>query len=163
MAQAMLTAIDPGLPPTVMHLTDDGHVWFFSDAIAVDKRADPRKMTGLLEQYRSPVVIERVSIFPGEDVSTGAAFVGSMHLVIGICAALQRECYAVPPSVWKRELGVPGKREKGAVRALCEAASARWPEARALIGRDHNRADAALLASWWLGKDRQAASKWRVA
>lgn len=157
----VILAVDPGMPLTVAALTDDGELAIFEKEAVATKEGKkfsnaPEKIAALLYDYSRAyiptVVIERVAIWPGEDVKTGAEFVGAMWLVIGICAALHIPCHQVTPAVWKRQLGVPGKRAPGAAREVCRMAAAAFPKGKVLFARamDHNRADAALLGRWWL-------------
>ncbi len=157
-----IVAADPGLPLTMAHLDlVSGAVAFYELGHVADLIVDgkgkqawvnsPHKCAGQLATIKPDrVIIERVAIWPGEDVKTGAAFVGAMHMCMGICAALRLSYTTSPPSVWKRDAHVPGKGEPGAKRKIVDLARSRHPEARHLLTAvgHHNRADALLLALW---------------
>lgn len=96
------------------------------------------------------VTIERVSIRPGEALASGQRFVGSMYMAVGICQGMKLEWRTVPPSVWKRDLNVPGKMLDDGNDQVRRVAVQHFPNAAASLSRkkDHNRAEALLLAHW---------------
>jgi crossover junction endodeoxyribonuclease RuvC len=97
------------------------------------------------------VIIERVSIRPNESLTAGIPFVGSMFLVEGICSGLRLPYKLVSPSVWKPamkiQVSIKNPKEPARIRAL-----ETWPVFADWFARkkDHNRAEALLLAQWAL-------------
>lgn len=92
-------------------------------------------------------VIERVGSFPGQGVASSFKFGMGTGLIHGVVAALGLQRIEVAPSVWKRHFGLGA--EKEAARAL---AIKRFPAVAAHLvhKRDAGRAEALLLALWWL-------------
>jgi hypothetical protein len=90
-------------------------------------------------------IIERVGAMPKQGVSSTFKFGKAYGVVIGVVAALKIPVHFVAPSVWKRHFGLSADNEEARARALQY-----WPERAELFARkrDHNRAEAALLARY---------------
>lgn len=173
----MLTiGIDPGCPLTIGVL-QDGEIfriyegeevatqvlkagrknpsWVNQAALIRNCLNDIRKV-GVATDQEIKVIIEQVTIRPTESLSSGIPFVGSMFLAEGICAGLRLRYKIVAPSKWKPAMGikVPRKnpKEPARLRALQE-----WPDDAGMFSRkkDHNRAEALLLAKYWLDHGEQ--------
>jgi crossover junction endodeoxyribonuclease RuvC len=162
--------IDPGSPLTIGVLVEGSPFNVYSDEeVAVHMVKTGRKtaswvnqaslITGLLRSlkteaaimgYTPRVIIERVTIRPNESLSAGVPFVGSMFLSEGICAGLRIPYKLVPPSVWKPAMKIQvtlqNPKEPARLRAL-----ELWPDRSDLFTRkkDHNRAEALLMARYW--------------
>lgn len=101
-------------------------------------------------------VIEDVNGFSGNQKNT-ASSAGKLMETKGALQAFvtsQRVArHLVAPSVWKKSAGVRGKGDDGKNQARLEA-KRRWPECAHLFNRvkDHNRAEAALIADYGLTK-----------
>jgi crossover junction endodeoxyribonuclease RuvC len=91
------------------------------------------------------VVYEQVHAMPKQGVTSVFSFGRSRGVVEGVIAALELPSLAVPPSRWKRDLGVTA--DKTACRAvasrLLPAGASCWT-----LKRDDGLAEAALLALW---------------
>lgn len=101
----------------------------------------------LLGDTEPVVVIEDVHSMPKQGVASSFSFGRSLGVVEGV--ALGRGCSVryVSPARWKRALGLTA--DKGASR---RRATELWPTKAALFARvkDDGRAEAALIAHWWL-------------
>jgi hypothetical protein len=157
----ILIGIDPGTPVTIAVLSPDGTA--ILDMIDGERLAtfekkvgrkhaspenNPELIAAALRPYavlRAKVAIERVSAMPGQGISSTVRFVGSMYLTQGIAAGLGLPAVRVTPSVWKRAMGLTADKERSRAEAL-----RRWPSRKDLFSRkkDHDRAEAALLAAW---------------
>ena len=163
--------IDPGCPLTIGVLRDGKPANIFEyEAVAVQVLKAGRKNPSWVNQAaliknalvsvrdtaraagtKPFAVIEQVTIRPTESLSSGIPFVGSMFLAEGICAGLGIRYKIVAPSKWKPAMNikVPRKKPKepARLRALQE-----WPDYAHMFTRqmDHNRAEALLLAKYWL-------------
>lgn len=95
----------------------------------------------------SPVVIEDVHSMPKQGVASSFKFGRSKGVIEGYFAALGMPLRYVAPSVWKRDLKL--SRDKGASR---QRAVELWPSKAGLFKRvkDDGRAEAALIAWWWV-------------
>lgn len=98
------------------------------------------------------VVIEEVGVMPRQGIASGFAFGYGAGVLEGIVAALSRPLTMVRPNRWKQEAAVPS--DKNAARMM---ASRLWPDQSHLFARVKNdgRAEAALLAKWFLVRDRK--------
>lgn len=149
-----IIAIDPGTPLTACLAVPAGetHELAFCETKLASKLADTLRVWKELHPNVA-CICEHVTIRPGENLVTGAAFVGSMYRAEGVCAALGIPMYFVAPAAWKGQLRVPGKDRPGALAKICEMAANTFPNAKWLFvtpSKHHNRADAALLAYWYV-------------
>jgi hypothetical protein len=157
----MVIGIDPGTPLTLAALSPDGAVLlgvWDGEAVATQESRgktakwynSPALLAHLLRPYAAlgaRVVIEAVSPMPEQGVVSQCRFVGSMYLAQGVAAGLGMDATYVTPSRWKREMGLTSDKEQSRARALGE-----WPAKAAMFKRkmDHDRAEAALLALWFI-------------
>ena len=93
------------------------------------------------------MVIERVSAMPKQGVSSSFRFGRGVGLIEGVIGASLVPVIYTAPATWKRFYGLPSDKETCRQRAV-----ERWPESAAAFSRkrDHNRAEAAFIASWGL-------------
>lgn len=108
----------------------------------------------LLEAGAEYVVIEAVHSMPGQGVSGVFKFGTVFGQILGVVQALGIPYELVQPAKWKREMrlmGGDGKGEASRARAL-----ELFPALHASLARkrDHNRAEALLLARWWVEKQK---------
>ncbi len=98
------------------------------------------------------VIIERVHSMPGQGVAGVFKFGTVFGQILGVVQALEIPYELIEPSKWKRALGLPGGPGKG--EASRGRALELFPHLSAELARkmDHNRAEALLLARWWLVK-----------
>lgn len=106
-----------------------------------------------LAGWRDPgygtVVVEDVHSMPKQGVSSVFSFGRSKGVVEGVFAACRRPIVYVSPAAWKRGLGL-GKDKGEARQRACEL----WPAKAGLFARvrDDGRAEAALIAYYWITK-----------
>ena len=104
-----------------------------------------------LEDWRSDqygtTVVESVHSMPGQGVTSSFNFGRSLGATEGVFAACGRPIVYVSPARWKRSLGLSADKTASRRRAI-----ELWPDRTALFGRvkDNGRAEAALIAYWWL-------------
>lgn len=165
-----ILGIDPGLPMTIGVLNNGRPTFIHElDAVGVQITKPGRKTASwrnvpelvvevLKDEQRiaaktdAPMVaiIERVALRPNEALGPGTEFVGSMYMAMTACVALGIKYHLVPPSVWKPALHVKvslvNPKEPARLRAV-----ELWPDAAKMLNRkrDHNRAEAWLLAHWY--------------
>jgi crossover junction endodeoxyribonuclease RuvC len=91
------------------------------------------------------VDIERVGAMPKQGVSSTFKFGKAYGIAIGVVAALKIPVHFVTPAAWKRHFNLSADKEASRARAL-----QLWPARADLFARkrDHNRAEAALLARY---------------
>lgn len=105
-----------------------------------------------LEDWRTgfgTVVLEDVHAMPKQGVTSSFGFGRTKGVIEGVFAANGRPITYVSPAKWKRALGLT--KDKGASR---RRAIELWPDKAALFARvkDDGRAEAALIAYWWLNR-----------
>lgn len=95
------------------------------------------------------VVLEHVQGVQGTGATSAFSFGRSFGVVEGVVAGMTLPLTLVRPQVWTKALNV--SRDKGAHR---QAAINLWPQHSDLFSRvkDDGRADAALLAHWWMNR-----------
>ena len=149
----MIVAFDPGLSGAIAFLSEAGELIDCRDLpiIGADtqRRVDAANLASIIRQHNpSRAVIEQVSAMPGNGVSSMFRFGQSLGTIAGACGALGLPVTWVTPSKWKKEAGLDSTAEKSRARAI-----ETWPDKAALFARvkDHNRAEAALLARWSIG------------
>ena len=119
----------------------------------VRRRIDPRGLAQILRRLvpadqRATVVFEDVHAFPGARNSpqSQGSLMHSRGMVEAVVELARFNVHAVQPSTWKRFVGLLGEDKAEA----CRVAARLYPDAAALLARmkDHNRADALLMAHY---------------
>lgn len=167
----MVLAFDPGIEgayawhygPTVTPLISDLPVMGKGASRQLNVAELSADLRSLIRTHGLPVtaIIEAVHSMPKQGVSSMFKFgqaLGSLH---GICAALEIPILPVSPASWKRAMGLDSDGETSRLKAL-----QRWPALAPQLKfkNTHNKAEAALLGSWYYehspqGRSREAAIK----
>jgi crossover junction endodeoxyribonuclease RuvC len=148
--------IDPGVSGAIVALLDQGDLLAWDmPTIEVHERqrisaihlADLLVDIGPVEM----VVVEDVQGVQGSGATSAFAFGRGAGVIEGVLAGLRRPVTYVRPQVWTKDLGVGS--DKGAHR---QAATRLWPAHSDLFRRvkDDGRADAALVAWWFVRSNR---------
>ena len=143
--------IDPGVSGALAVVSDGGVAVFDMPTIEVrgKRRISPRHLVDLLVDIGpvDMVVLEDVQGVQGSGATSAFAFGRGVGVIEGCLASFERPTTMVRPQRWTRDLLVGS--DKGAHR---EAAIRLWPASASEFRRvkDDGRADAALLAHWWL-------------
>ncbi|MEM8794096.1 MAG: hypothetical protein AAGE61_00910 [Pseudomonadota bacterium] len=148
-----ILAIDPGLNNGLAVLDQDGSLLMATELQPIDTGANRRlNLSGLsllCAQYDvDHAVIEDVASMPGQGLASTFRFGCAAGAVEGALQALHVPIEFVRPATWKKALGAKAKDAED-IRAL---AIQRWPSMAEFFSRkkDHNRAEAALIALWFL-------------
>ncbi len=99
----------------------------------------------------SHVVIERVGAMPGQGVTSMFNFGRSAGIIEGVVAALQIPHTYVAPATWTKAVGRAAGKDASRMRAM-----ELFPAAKADLfkrAKDDGRADAALIAYWYITKN----------
>ena len=146
----IVAAIDPGLNGGVAILTSAGELEAF-DIPTVGEKANRRVVGATLarrfvEANVTHAVIEQVSAMPKQGVTSAFRFGTAYGQCLGIIEALWLPLTVVHSSKWKKQAGLDSSKENSRLKAIetfpkCEQFFTRK--------RDHNRAEAALLADWY--------------
>lgn len=149
----MIVGFDPGLSGGIAFVSDDGSLIDCQDLPVIgegtQRRVDAANLASIIRQHNpTRAVLEQVGARPGQGVSSMFRFGQSVGTLAGVCGALGLPVTWVSPSKWKREAGLDSTAERSRARAI-----ETWPDKAALFARvkDHNRAEAALLARWAIG------------
>lgn len=149
----VVVAIDPGLNGGVAILGGTGHLKAFDIPTMGEKTK--RRLNGamlarfVIETHVTCAVIEKASARPAQGVSSSFRFGMAFGQCLGILEALFIPMETVAPSRWKREMKLDSSKENSRLRAI-----EMYPKYEHFFTRkkDHNRAEAALLASWWMNR-----------
>lgn len=101
-----------------------------------------------LEIRKAIAVVELVSAMPKQGVASSFAFGVSFGSILSVLQAWEIPIHLVKPGTWKRELQLAGKDKK----ASLYKARLLYPAADLRLEKHHNRAEALLMAYWWLQK-----------
>jgi len=89
------------------------------------------------------VVVERVSAMPGQGVAGVFSLGETAGCIRGVLAARRHAMEYVSPRTWKRHFGMTADKEQARAKAIWL-----YPSAPLSRVKDHNRAEAILLALW---------------
>jgi crossover junction endodeoxyribonuclease RuvC len=143
--------VDPGLTGA-MALVDASGAFHSVEDIPVMARGkgrvkhevDPAGLARLLRPHAASIklaVVEQVSSMPGQGVASVFSMGHSLGCIVGVLQALGVPLRLVPASVWKRKAGVSADKNLARSEAI-----RLWPGAPLDRVKDHNRAEALLLA-----------------
>ena len=145
-----MLGIDPGVSgalaffdPTVPDRAEAFDLPVVADVI------DGRNLAALIKRHApGSAIIEDVHSMPKQGVASTFKFGRAFGTAIGIVEGLGLPVTYVSPSKWKRAYGLNSEAEKSRQMALNL-----FPQTAALFARkrDHNRAEAALLARYGSG------------
>jgi crossover junction endodeoxyribonuclease RuvC len=104
-------------------------------------------LANIISQFQPRLaLVEKVNAMRGWGVGSTWRFAQSYGTVLGILGALKIPKDHISPQKWKKHYGLPGG-DKEASRRYCIE---HWPFCQTLWARvkDHNRAEAALIAAY---------------
>ncbi|WP_412852373.1 hypothetical protein [Ectothiorhodospira shaposhnikovii] len=153
----LVLGIDPGLTGAVAGLAPDHRVELLEDLPTVARGSgrvrrelDAAGLAHLLRPIAGDVrlaVVEQVASRPGQGVASVFSLGHTAGAICGVLAALGIPLVLVPPTAWKKAVGVPAGSDKDMGRTI----AARFhPDLNLSRKRDHNMADALLLARYAL-------------
>lgn len=143
-----ILAIDPGTSGAYALYWPDFGVISADDVPVVDKNIDAASLAAAFANANPTVaIIERVSAMPKQGVSSTFRFGVAYGLIQGIVGAQQIPVHFVTPQKWKKHFLLSADKEKSRTKAL-----QLWPARAELFKRkkDHGRAEAALLAQYYV-------------
>jgi crossover junction endodeoxyribonuclease RuvC len=153
MKPKVVVGIDPGLSGAIAFVLEDYIAVVDMPTVEVrgKRRVCPHGVRAIFREHDTRaiamVVLEHVQGVQGTGATSAFSFGRSFGLVEGVVAGLELATTLVRPQAWTKALGV--SRDKGDHRRM---AANLWPSRANLFARvkDDGRADAALLAHWWL-------------
>ncbi len=146
----LILGIDPGKAGALATIDQRGNLHDVWDIPVVDKRINAALLADILtplQPVAAVAVIEDVHAMPGQGVTSMFTFGRGLGILEGVALGAGIPVRWVSPARWKRALGLGA--DKGASR---RRATELWPSRSALFARakDDGRAEAALIAYWWL-------------
>lgn len=152
----MICGIDPGLSGAWAIVSPKGDLVDCGDmpivGVKAQNRVNAAELAAILkEQGVEQAVLEIVGAMPGQGVSSMFRFGRACGAIDGVLGALNIPVHYVAPVTWKKHFRISGKGSDGAEQARQRAIEL-WPVSQALFAqkKDHNRADAALIARWYV-------------
>jgi crossover junction endodeoxyribonuclease RuvC len=154
----VVIGIDPGVCGAIAVIGDGRFVCYDMPTTEINgkRRVCPAGLTISMRGIRDTfivemVVVEHVQGVQGTGATSAFTFGRGFGIIEGVLSALCLPHTLVRPQRWTKALGV--SRDKGAHR---DAASRIWPHEAACFSRvkDDGRADAALMAHWWMRHER---------
>ncbi len=139
-----IMAVDPGLTGAVAFYFPSPDVLTVDDMPVAAGDIDAATLAARVAQIRPDLsVVELVASRPGQGVASVFKFGCGFGMVRGVIAAAGVPLHLVAPSKWKRHFNLDAEKESARALAL-----RLWPSRSDLFGRkrDHNRAEAGLLA-----------------
>ena len=153
--------IDPGISGAISVFSSETHTLFEvidMPTLEVDSGKTKKRhisaagLRDILVCYLdSHVVIEKVGAMPGQGVTSMFNFGRSAGIIEGVVAALQIPHTYVAPATWTKAVGRAAGKDASRMRAM-----ELFPAAKADLfkrAKDDGRADAALLAYWYITKN----------
>lgn len=143
-----LASVDPGLTGAlVLFDVPTGTLRRVMDMPVCDGQINAYELSEMLINWGQVdrVVIETQHSMPKQGVASTFKTGMGYGVLIGVCATLGRPVQFVSASTWTKALRVGSDKERHRKLAMDT-----WPDFAAMFTRakDHNRADAALLALW---------------
>jgi hypothetical protein len=153
--------IDPGLTGAVAFLGDDSGPrvedipTVVTGAGTVKCEVDAHGLAALLGGWEPLVrkaVLERTQSMPTQGVATMFSMGVSRGVIKGVLGTLGIPYIEVAPATWKKAYGLGADKEKARAIAI-----QRYPALAASLARvkDHNRAEAVLLADWLANSEQR--------
>lgn len=167
---SIVVGVDPGLSGAVAILGDHGPLAVLDlpsmlipgvgPKALVQRKIDGRAFCALLLSHCPPdeakptFVIEAVGTMGGANnaVQTQGSLLRSLGALETVAECLRLPVVYAPPQTWKRHYGLIDANQTPSARKAQALAKARaiYPGVETLArAKDHNRAEALLLARWW--------------
>jgi crossover junction endodeoxyribonuclease RuvC len=158
--------IDPGLTGAIAVLQGDGTLIDVKDLPIVRHKNGLGWVDGsalqsyLIHHCGGPepchIIIEHVSSFPGQGISSAFQFGVVFGSILGTCQARHIPLHLVRPHVWKKHHRLNGIEKKKRKAAALAHARLLWPTAELHLARHDGRAEALLVAAWFIEKGSMA-------
>lgn len=148
--------IDPGLTGAMAFLNADGSLEELEDLPTLGKILNSHLLSRLIQGY-GPIksaIVEQAQSMPRQGIAGAFNYGVNYGIIIGVLATLEVPTSFVTASVWKRKVHLTTDKTLSRRRA-----SERWPARADDFKRvkDDGRAEAALLAAWWMSEQATTA------
>lgn len=151
----IVLGIDPGSKTGAYAIILADGAASVGDLPVADDGVMPRPFFNMLCDLQPTVaIVERVSAMPGNGAASMFKFGRSYGAILACLACAGVRTELATPTVWKKHFALPGK-DKERSREL---ASRLFPSVTGLHRvKDHGRAEALLLAHYWMERNRATA------
>ena len=152
----VILGIDPGLTGALAWLHHDGHLLGVVDMPVLGGEVNAAMLL-MDDELREGRVDQAILEWPGVMPHDGRAQCRSMGITLGtlstVLTARHIPVHRVAPGTWKRALNLTSNKDQSRAMAMRQ-----WPTMAHQFTRkkDDGRAEAALLAWWWLTKKMTA-------
>jgi len=142
--------LDPGSASGAWGMVDQyGKYVDCGNILATDGRVDVKNLAKILQFYRDfleemHIAVEDVGVRPGQGIASSGKFMRAAGAIEAVATIMGDTMVLVRPQVWKKHHNLIGT-EKA---ASLELARSLWAEAPLKLKKDHNKADALLIALW---------------
>lgn len=149
----VVIGVDPGLSGAIAVLGPSGALERLDDLPVIRDKSLSWIDGGALQSFlidaqggrQTHAIVERVSAMPGQGVSSSFVFGMAFGSVLSILQARHISIELVTASAWKRAMGLSSDKT-----ASLHKARLLYPSADLRLAKHHSRAEALLLAHWWL-------------
>ncbi len=155
----IVIGIDPGLTGAIGMVSHDGQYVAVHDIPTMERMAAKgtvkrqvngaalgdllKELTRDFDTNEVHVFFETPIAFPGQNVSTIAAAFLTAGIIEGVVSAQRYRHTPVTPAVWKKAMKLSASKEQGRAMAI-----RLFPDAPLSRMKDHNRAEALLIAKY---------------
>lgn len=146
----LVVGLDPGSASGAWGMVDQYGKYIDCGSIfANDGRIDAKNLMQILTFYRDMhdqiiIAVEDVGVRPGQGIASSGKFMRAAGAIEAVAAIMGDSMVLVRPQVWKKHHGLIGTEKL----ASLEMARTLWPEAPLKLKKNHNQADALLIALW---------------
>lgn len=150
--------VDPGKGGAIAVLDGYGEIVWIDDMPLAGNAVCGSLLTDLIDdalmdgsqvlgEGDTTAIVEQVHSMPHQGVASSFDFGKSYGIVLGVLAGARVRTEHVPPHRWKKGMYLTADKDMARQRAIF-----RWPGHSELFKRkkDADRAEAALLALWWM-------------
>lgn len=148
--------IDPGLSGAIAAIEASGHYAVQDLPVQRDKSLawiDGARLADIVRSFGSAgemtCIIERVSAMPKQGVASSFGFGVNFGSVLGVIQGLGIRLELVTPVKWKREMNLSAEKH-----ASLHKARLLFPRAELHLCKHDGRAEALLLAAWYLSHSK---------
>lgn len=145
----LIVGIDPGFSGAWGMIDHHGKYWSCGDMhnnkTHIDTRAIYAEMLQARDGQDCEVIIESVHAMPGQGVSSTFKFGMAFGAALALAERLGTTVHLVAPRQWKKSLKLDSDKDNSLLLAR-----ELWPNAPLKRKKDNGRAEALLMAYWWL-------------
>jgi len=126
--------------------------YLVGDIPPIDKNIDAAYLADVFRQWAPDIaVIEKTSAMPKQGVASSFNFGRGCGIIYGVAVGLKIPVVFVAPQTWKKFYGLDADKERARlkVRQLFPSISGYFDRKK-----DVNRAEALLIANWYVQRDR---------